>query len=195
MLKVPFTKVKNHDIRKYHINFIHEAIDDFRGSIYDELSWDLWQNEGRITLDTFNYFYKKNPQKTLNLTKTTLIETGQSITDELLDRMFNIILETDNDKAVEIIKNKIEESTVSKFEFYSKKASEIRSDLFVRPLLNRLEHESNAHIYLKSVEALISYGREDINAEILAYRALNPNLSKGWGGEALGKLLEEHGIE
>lgn len=69
LLKVPVTEAKHLNIRKYHIDFVFEAVQSSYSPIYDELLWEMWENEKRINVEIFRLLYSKNPKKAFELSK------------------------------------------------------------------------------------------------------------------------------
>jgi hypothetical protein len=45
LLQVPFTEVKHKDIRKYHLEFVFEALPRFYFPIYEPLLWQMWEHK------------------------------------------------------------------------------------------------------------------------------------------------------
>ena len=43
LLKIPFSKVEHQNIKKYHIDFVYGAIQEFQDPIYNELYWQIWE--------------------------------------------------------------------------------------------------------------------------------------------------------
>jgi hypothetical protein len=116
-------------------------------------------------------------------------------TKSLNEQMLDLIINKDRDFGFQLIRENIKKSNVHNFPLYATKASEIKDKSFVKPLIEILETEWNAHIYLSATKALISYDNQDINKQILNARTKNENLRKDWGGKAFDKLLAENGIE
>ena len=207
LLKVPFTQTKYPDIRKYHIDFIFGAVQEFYTPVYDEILWEMWENENNINNEIFVLLYPKNPEKAFELTKKTIqnadhfsyLNTGNYFQNEetpvnLLDIMLDTILVRDKPLVLELINKNIREINVHQFPTFANKASQIKDSSFVSSLFNRLEKEDNAHIYLKATEALISFQDKNINRRIIEVSKRNTNLRKDWGGEAFTQLLKKHNI-
>ena len=65
LLKVPFTQTKYPDIRKYHIDFIFGAVQEFYTPVYDEILWEMWENENNINNEIFVLLYPKKSGKSV----------------------------------------------------------------------------------------------------------------------------------
>lgn len=207
LLKIPFTNISNQNIKKYHIDFIYDAIIEHQSEIYDELLWKIFDEENLITLYGFEYLLNLNPQKTYELTKRRLIENYQiknggmipkisanMFGDNLEQTMLNFILLNEKTVAYEIISKKIESESVHEFEIYSKKVIELNDKYFVENLFKRLEKEWNAHVYLDIVQTLISFNDESINKRIIETRKKNRNMNEDWGSDSLDELLKANNI-
>jgi hypothetical protein len=207
LLKVPFTQVQFQNIKKYHIEFVFEAIYEFRDPIYDELLWKIWEEEKikTIGLEIYNYLMSLNPSKAYELTKrefnenyeirnSQFIPNLQNIedSDNYYEYLLNVIKSNDKELYNKIIIEQIKNSNVHDFPLYTSKVK--KQNIFIEPLLKRLEKEDNPHIYLNIVETLISYDDVEINNEILNIRKINVSLTDNWGGKALDELLEKNKI-
>lgn len=208
LLLVPFTEVEHKNIRKYHINFVFSALRKFKAPIYDDLLWELWSEENRITSDIFKYLSDINPQKAFDLTKECLKKTDKlyvanltlnfskiNESKNLISKMLDLVLLQDKEFGIEVIKKNINETKVSLFSIFADKAAEHKNKSFIEPLFHRLETEGNAHIYLKAAQVLISYQDAGINQRLLATRKNNKHLRKGWGGDELKELFKENNIK
>jgi hypothetical protein len=205
-LLIPFTQVEHKSIRKYHLNMIFSALNEFQCEIYDDLLWKLWEEENKISPKTFVYLSELNASKAFELTKKSMQKPNRlSIanfnfenfeeTKSLQEQMLDLIITKDRDFGFQLIRENILQSNVHNFPLYAMKAAEIKDKSFVKPLIEILETEWNAHIYLAATRALISYKDQEINKQILSARTKNENLRKDWGGEAFDKLLAKNGIE
>ncbi|GAA3594680.1 hypothetical protein Q4Q39_07005 [Flavivirga amylovorans] len=206
LLEVPFTQVEHKSIRKYHLNFVFAALNEFKSTYYDELLWKLWKEEKRISPNIYNYLNNIDSERAFVLTKETLKEPNNiSILDygydefesslSLSEIMLDLILQKEKEFGYQLIHDNIKKSNVHNFPLYANKAAELRRQMFIQPLLDILHKEWNAHIYLAATKALIKYGRKDINQKIIEAKSINPKLTQDWGGEAFDKLLKEHRIK
>ncbi|WP_338378937.1 hypothetical protein [uncultured Flavobacterium sp.] len=205
-LLIPFTQVEHKNIRKYHLNMIFSALNEFQSNSYDELLWKLWEEENKISPKVFEYLSSLNSNKAFELTKKSMQNPNEldianfsfdnfEETKSLNEQMLDLIINKDRDFGLQLIRENIKNSNVHNFPLYATKASEIKDKSFVKPLIEILETEWNAHIYLSATKALISYNNQDINKQILNARTKNENLRRDWGGKAFDKLLAENGIE
>jgi len=210
LLKVPFTQVKNENVREYHINFIFGAVQEFYAAVFEELLWEMWEKDKKINTKVFNLLYPKNTEKALELTKMTLQNaddfyylstvTFNSVGDEdisgnLMSLMLDIMLTNDKPFALKAINKNIRECDVHQFPIFADKALKIKDTSFVESLFYRLDKEDNPHIYLKATEVLIAFNDKGINIRIVEVYKRNPGLRKDWGGKALSELLEKNGIQ
>ncbi len=208
MLKKPFVEAKVTDIRGYHINFIFSALEENIVPLYDTLLWNLWENEGKISIKVYKYLSDKNPAKAFLLTKKTLssfdglyeannaVESeNESNKENLVVLMLDLALKQEREFGLEIIRKNIKEMSVHVFPVFAEKAAELKDKSFIEPLFNRLETEWNAHVYLAVVETLIKFNDPEINKRILSSRKKNKNLNQDWGSDALDKLLKDNNIK
>jgi len=208
LLTVPFTKVKHQNIKRYHIQFVYEAILTNKCELYNDLLWKIWQEEGIITVDGFEYLLQLNRAKTLELSKKELDpnyqikntkaipKINQSIFSENLDEnMLNFIVLNDKSFAYNLISDKIANESVTNFEIYCKKVFELKDSYFNETLFKRLKKEDNPHVYLQIVETLISFKNKSINKRILETRKGNKNMNVDWGSQSLDEILKKNNIQ
>jgi len=206
LLSIPFTEVQHQNIKKYHIEFVFNAILEFQDPIFDDLLWRIWKEENQRTLRSYKYLLFLNPSKAYELTKKELIEGYQleksdfipnlekvEESENFYEYLLNVVIANDKELSNKIIKVQIETADVHNLPLFTSKVN--RQKMFVEPLFNRLENAWNAHIYLNLIKTLIEFNDDDINKRILEVRKRNNNLNENWGGKALDKLLAENGIE
>jgi len=207
LLKIPFNQVKHENIREYHIDFVFGALQKFQSPLYDDLLWNIWANEKKISPEVFKYLSTKNPQRAIDLTKETLqLPEYYDFTNDLndyenmgnseylLQTMLDIILNQDRPFAIKVIDRNLLNEDISTFQFFATKAAQIKDTSFVGQLFIRLEKDDNPHIYLRAAEALIEFNSNDINKRIANTKKVNSNLTKGWAGEEFNKLLKDKNI-
>jgi hypothetical protein len=194
ILQVPFTEVKHKNIKKYHIEFVFEAVQMFYSPIYEPLLWQMWENDKEINLEAFNLLYKKNPERAFLLIKKTIQNTDNYSAD-LLNVMLDTILVRDRFFAIELINKNIRDVNVHQFSIFAGKTLKVKDTSFVTSLFDRLEKEWNAHIYLEATKVLIALNDKDINRRIIEVSKRNLNLQKDWGGKEFSKLLKDNGIK
>ena len=208
LLQLSLTQAKYSDIEEYHIDLVFNALREFKDPIYEDLLWKLWTEENRMTPDVFQYLSSINPDKTFELAKESLKNANEfynanvklnlgnvDAPENLISAMLKLVVKQDREYGLAIIRKNIQEVDVLLFPIFADKAAEIKDQSFVEPLFDRLETESNPHIYLKAIEALIAYQDTEINQRILKARKKSKHLNKGWGAKALDKLLQDHNIQ
>lgn len=208
LLKVPFTQAKHVNIKKYHIDYIFDAVEHFYTPIYNELLWTMWENEKRISMKAFKSLYAENPDKAFQLTKKTVQNPGRfyhltsvnyGVSQEtpltLLEVMIDTIMVRDRVFAIQLINKNLREIDVHKFPTFAEKALQVKDTSFVTSLFDRLEKESNPHIYLRATKTLIALSDKEINKRIIEVSKRNPNLKTDWGGKEFMELLKENNIE
>ena len=207
LLNIPFTKVVHQYIKKYHLDFIYDAILEHKDRIYDDILWMLWDNNQNITLDGYKYYLKNNPGKTYAYTVKEL--TGNTIkkskfipvydesvfTENLEETMLNLVFKNDQDLANQAIIYQIANADANSFPLYAARVHKSKETMFVEPLFKRLRTEDNPYVYIEIVNALISYQDNVINKQILETRKINPNLNKDWGSKNLDQVLKTYKIE
>ncbi|KAF2332590.1 hypothetical protein [Flavobacterium daemonense] len=208
ILKIPFTKFQNQDIKEYRIKFVYEAIVANQSQLYNNLLWRIWQNEHIITLDGFKYLLQVNSAKTLEFAKKELkpnyqikktdkvAQTNQKmITANLEETLLNFILLNDKPFVYNILKEKIVNADVSDFETYCTKVLELEDSSFAPILLKRLTTEDNPYVYLPIAETLISFKDKAINKKLLEVRKQNKNMNEDWGSDSLDEILKKNNIK
>jgi len=207
LLKTPFIGLKDQDLRTYHMDFLFNAVREYYSPIYDDLLWEMWENEKKITPDVFTLLYQRHPQRAFQLTKKTIQnaddfyylsdvdETGDGKNPiNLIDIMLDTVLANDRPLALELINKNIRDVNVHVFGTFADKALKLRDESCIRALLTRLEKEDNPNVYLKAAKVLVTFNSKEINRQIASAPERNANLKTGWGGESYARLLKENGI-
>jgi hypothetical protein len=207
-MELPFTGVKQSNVREYHIDCIFSAVQNFYSPIYDDLLWKMWEEEKLISLKVFNLLYAKDPDRAFGLAKLSIQNTEkysglfagirvdhQSSGENLLDKMLDIIAERDREFTIKVINEKIRSTDVLHFSPFAFKALEMKDSSLVNALFARLGTESNAHIYLLTAEILIAFNDTGINNRIASVCRENKSLTEGWGGRDFVQLLKKHNIK
>lgn len=207
LLQMSLTRMKHKTSRDECLNYALLALEENIDLIFDEIIIKLWAEESRILPKTFKYLSEKYIKKTVELSKKSLLNidgfeaTNRILdmhkiksTNQLLSAMLKLVLEHDKGFGVKVIRENIENAYFTLFPIFADKAAEVKDKSFIPLLLSRFEDETNPIVYLKIVEALISYNDSVINKKILEIKNKNINLNKGWGGESLNKMLKKNNL-
>lgn len=206
LLKTTLNEIKESELKDSHIRYIWEAILFHKDKIYDELYWKIWEEEKFKSLEIYKYLYTINPSKVYELTKKDLIinyQVKESIfvpnlekveeSKGYYDYLLNVVKANDTNLYNFIIEEKIRTSDISNFRLYTSKVE--KQDIFVRPLLDRLEKDDNPHVYLNIIKTLIEFKDLKINKEILEIRKRNIHMNENWWSDSLDELLKENNIK
>ena len=205
LLIIPFSKVQHEDIKKYHLDFIYDAIIKNFDPIYSEILWEIWEQDQNITLQGYEFYVKNNIKRAYN---TTLKKLGSEdidneflpkfsesiITNNLEESMLKLVLFNDKEAASKIIENKILSADVLSIPIYTSYVQKSKDIRFIDFLFQRFEKEWNTYVYLEIAKTLIKFEDKVINNRIIAALKINNNLTKDWGGRELSELLKENNI-
>jgi mRNA-degrading endonuclease RelE of RelBE toxin-antitoxin system len=211
LLSVPFTKVKYDDIRSYHLDFVYTAIQVFYSPLYDNLLWEIWENEKTISAEALKLLYERDRERSYKLIQKTLENAndfriqdyvlvydvdqyGEEIPVNLLDRMLDTVISHDKTLAIQLINQRLMDMNVHQFPTIADKAAGLKDNSFSISLLARMEKEHNPHIYLKAAEVLIGFKDKNINQKLLKLPQKNSSLKTDWGGKDFAKLLKDNNI-
>lgn len=208
LLRLPFTQVSKANIRDYHLNFLFEAIQRFPAPVYDELLWTLWEDEMKVNVDVYQFLYPLDPERAFQSTLRT-VENADAFRNldatysekeagdrqmSLLGMMLDTLIAKDRAKALELIGQHLRNANVHQFPVFAEKAQGLNEASFAEVILDRLQAETNPHVYLKATQVLLSLNDASINDSLLGVVGTNTALSTGWGGEALDRLLRQGGL-
>ena len=178
LLTIPFHKVQHKNIKKYHIEFVFNAIMEYQDPMYDKLLWKIWEEENQISVQSYKYLLSLNPSRAYELTKKELIPEYQIqasdfrpnlenvVSSENLKEYFlNVLMTNDKRLSNKIIAHQIENANVHDIYLFNSKVN--KQKIFIEPIFSRLEEESNPHIYFDLIETLINFKDDTINMRIL----------------------------
>ncbi len=205
LLNIPFTEVQHNNIRKYHLNFIYDAVIKNFDPIYSEILWKIWEQNDNITLKGYEFYLKNDIKRAYNITLKKLGANNSGydispkfsesiIANNLEESMVNLVLLNDKKLAINIIENKILIADVHSFPIYTSYVQKNKDVRFVNFLFQRFEKEDNPHVYLEIAKTLIKFEDKAINNRIIATLKINSQLSENWGGQELSNLLKENNI-
>jgi hypothetical protein len=193
-------------LRTMHAEKVYEAMRKFLCPAYDSLLWEIWNKNQIITQDVFLHLVEADSSRALALAGVTLkyaLELYYSnqrhdeldATPQVLKAMLDYVIPRDREQATQSISENLSIANVFLYPPFAEAACRMRNTSFVWPLLHRVSREGNPHIYLKAVEALLSYNDTIIDRQMLSQIKVNDSLRKGWGGDSLRVLLRSHGLK
>ena len=174
-----------------HFALVGNAIAPIADPVFDALKWRLWSQQDVLDLQSFSRMKALDEEQANKLTRQTLGRITYRIPDDLLNAMLADMMLKDPEFTQEVIAGELRKADVSRYEFFAKLAREGRKEVYIEPLLTAVESADNAHIYLPATEAILSYGKEELNQRLIAAPKKNPALNKDWGGEAFQKRMKE----
>ncbi len=205
LLKIPFSKVQHDHIKKYHLDFIYDAVIKNFNPIYSEVLWKIWEQNDNITLRGYKFYVKNNITRAYNLTLKKLgaknfnndispIFSDSVITNNLEESMLNLIFMNDKKLAFNIFESKILSADVHSIPIYTSYVQKSKDIRFVDFLFQRFEKEDNPYVYLEIAKTLIKFEDKAINNRIIGTLKINSQLSENWGSRELSNLLKENNI-
>lgn len=177
-------------MRKYHLDFIFEAISAHPFPVFDDLKWRFWDELNKIDLTNYNHLLTLDGKRATLLTRKTLGQLDWTISDELLAAMFSRMGKIDPALVTGTVTRELAKGEVSRYRFFTGIAERTKDKHYVEPLIHNMETHSNPHVYLAATKALLAYKDREITDRVIAAPAKNPNLSKDWGGKAFKKMTE-----
>jgi hypothetical protein len=194
------------DVRKHHANFLFDALSRHQLAVFDNLMWQLWEQEYKIDSHVLKYLSSKAPNQTLKIAKESLT-TLESVyyanvrNGSMADGGFatwaviDYVLENDRPFALTQLSRVLRDADAGFFHFLVIKAETIRDDSFIEPLFSRLQRESKPSACLDAARLLIAYRDTSPWGRLRECRSINDSLNTGWGAVAITNLFKENGIE
>ncbi|MBQ2206116.1 MAG: hypothetical protein II413_02805 [Treponema sp.] len=148
-------------IRKYHLEFIYDAIKDYLDGFYDDYLKILWTKHNLVDKEIIDYFLLTDKEFALEGLKTTLLNSNEYFFDtETLDYIIKAAYKNKID-LTEYFARAIKEDSVTTLEIYMKNMDCVQAGnkTIVDAVKARLENESNRYVtgpltkYLEDVSA------------------------------------------
>ena len=148
-------------IRKYHLEFIYDAIKDYLDGFYDDYLKILWTKHNLVDKEIIDYFLLTDKEFALEGLKTALLNSNEYFFDtETLDYIIKAAYKNKID-LTEYFARAIREDGVSTFEVYMNNMDCLQAGnkTIVNAVKARLENESNRYVtgpltkYLEDVSA------------------------------------------
>ena len=148
-------------IRKYHLEFIYDAIKDYLDGFYDDYLKILWTKYNLVDEEIIDYFLLTDKEFALEGLKTALLNSNEYFFDtETLDYIIKAAYKNKID-LTEYFARAIKEDSVTTLEIYMKNMDCVQAGnkTIVDAVKARLENESNRYVtgpltkYLEDVSA------------------------------------------
>ncbi len=148
-------------IRKYHLEFIYDAIKDYLDGFYDDYLKILWTKHNLVDEEIIDYFLLTDKEFALEGLKTALLNSNEYFFDtETLDYIIKAAYKNKID-LTEYFARAIKEDSVTTLEIYMKNMDCVQAGnkTIVNAVKARLENESNRYVtgpltkYLEDVSA------------------------------------------
>jgi hypothetical protein len=186
---------KNNYYREQKVKGIYKAIEKYKTPIYDSVLFRIWEDDCFINDSLLTYLLSVDSTKCENLAFKSLQKPDEidNSTLVLVDLLNFVILEN-RDSATQLISNKLKTVSVHEFRYFSEASKELDYQKVSGSLLERYEGESNGHICIPIVAAILSFKNDELNNQLLASIRTNKELN-GWGFEKVKSIIESEGLK
>lgn len=167
MLKVLLARETSPYVHGDHVDAVFKAINKHYSPVYDELLWDMWEHDRRITPEVFTHLYEQHPQKAYELTQKTIsnckglyavnyIENSRDgyAFRRLVGDMLDTMLVHDRALALEEINKNILTTDINLFSPFAESVVKSKDTSGIRALLTRIDKEWDPAIYRKAGDVI-----------------------------------------
>ncbi|MBR6143505.1 MAG: hypothetical protein IKQ23_04385 [Treponema sp.] len=163
IFRLAFFEKVTYNIRKYHLEFIYDAIKDYLDGFYDDYLKILWTKHNLVDKEIIDYFLLTDKEFALEGLKTTLLNSNEYFFDtETLDYIIKAAYKNKID-LTEYFARAIKEDSVTTLEIYMKNMDCVQAGnkTIVDAVKARLENESNRYVTGPLTKYLESSSAED----------------------------------
>ncbi len=194
LLKKVFSSKTNKNIRKYHLDYMVQALSPYTDGFYDDILFHMWKNYHAVNIDVAKNLYARNKNQTLDSMISTL-NHSEKYFDKTETLAFSIesLLKEGTDVGAIFIK-KLPNLSVSVFEEFFRQINRFDNDSVNSALLNRLKTETNGYIIIPVYDHLLSKKNQKINRKVLKIYTKNKSKYKDWTQKDVQKTLEKWGL-
>lgn len=184
-----FGKDVNPVIRKYHAEYIYDAVRDFKDGFYDDLLIRIWNEYPVVSEDVVQYFYNKNKVLCINQMLSSVEKSDEYFNNtESLECMIRLLIESNVDIRDLYIKQ-ISEQTVTTFRVYFLFIDHYWSIDVEKALIGRLKKEKNGHILIPVYTYFLEHESYTTKDEIKDIYKKTRGTLMDWTQKELDKLF------
>jgi hypothetical protein len=189
LLQEPFSKKVNPTIKKYHLEFIFNALAEYNDGFYDDFLLNLWNNYNLINTDVIKYFYSKNKSQTIESIRNSLNHSNEFFSNtESLDLMLSILIKEKIDIS-SIITKILPQASVQIFEIYFKYIDIVPESEMIKLLTGILNKETNGYIIIPIYKKLLGLHNTGIDAKLKNIYKNKRSKYMDWTDEQIKDLL------
>tara|TARA_B100000683_G_scaffold194255_1_gene187310 strand:+ start:4014 stop:5405 length:1392 start_codon:yes stop_codon:yes gene_type:complete len=186
---------KNKYYREQKIKGIYKAIEKYKTPLYDSILFRIWEDDYFINDSLLTYLLSVDSTKCEKLAFKSLQKPDEIDNSNLvLVDLLNFIISVNKDNATQIISNKLKTVSVHEFRYFSEASKKVDYQKVSDALLERYKGESNGHICIPIVEAILSFKNDELNNQLLVSIRTNKELN-GWGLEKVKSIIESEGLK
>ncbi len=147
-LNLVFGKGVNPGIRKYHVEYIYNAVKDFKDGFYDDLLIRIWNEYPIVSKDVVNYFYIKNKDLCLKQMLSSIEKSEEYFSNtESLELMIGLLIKNNVD-IKDLYLKQISKLGVATFQVYFMFMDNYWTMDAEKVLIDRLKKETNGHVLI-----------------------------------------------
>lgn len=186
---------KNEYYRVQKIRDTYKAIEKYRTPLYDLILFRIWEEDCFINDSLFTYLLSVDSMKCEKLAFSSVQNPNKIDNSTLvLVDLLNFIISVNKDSATQLISNKLKTVSVHEFRYFSEASKKLDYQNVSASLLERYKEESNGHICIPIVEAILSFKNNELNNQLLESIRTNKELN-GWGFEKVKSIIESEGLK
>ena len=188
-----FSSKANKNIRKYHLEFMTEALAEYDDGFYDDILFEMWEKYDAVNLAATKNLYAHDKDRTLRCVKNALNNAKNYFSKtETLGFCIETLLDEKIDIRKSFVKN-LPHYSVFVFEEFFKYIDRFADESTDKALLKRLKTEENGHIAIPIYKYFASRKDAAINQELVKIYGKNKKSYMEWTEKAIRNLLEECG--
>lgn len=185
---------KNEFYKKQKAVEIYNALEKYKCPAYNELFFQLWENDFIINDSIFSYLKSIDQKRSIQLAFQSLKQPNRIGNSTLvIEDLLEFLIKLDSSAAKTIIKFNIDTTDVHTLQYFIKAANNFNDSEIINSMFIRLQQTDNGHIYIPIVETILSYNHNELNKRLLESIRINKGID-GWGLEEVAKLLKKNGL-
>jgi hypothetical protein len=177
-------------MRKYHLDFIGNAINASEDQVYDELKWRFWGELGRISPANFQRLVGLDEARAIKLTRQTLDHLSWEVPTEVVTAMFALMSPKDPGYVDGVIAAELGKCELPRYSYFASLALQSPKGSYIEPLFKAVETSTNPYLYLPATEALVAYKQDAIQKRLQLAPQKNKALAKGWAATEFAKRVK-----
>lgn len=158
LLQLMLARTRNKPMRRYHLEFMFDAVSEHRIDAYKDIFLALWSEGKQTSVEVIDFLLELAPTRTRLAIQNETQNMGAYFSNErAAEHMIRLDLRFDRESAIGRMATNILVTNVHVFQVYAQISQTVQDPRLEEAFVGRLETEDNMHIRHAAQDALRLY--------------------------------------